>query len=214
MSQKPEEITDEELDELASSLTRLQRMSVCYHVEENLTQRQAYLKAGGKAKKPDVQDCAAYEIFRNPQVKKYKNALLKRAQIAAIASREEILLRLSHQALIKITDLCNFKNHLIGHDESGEPIYQTTWTMKDSDDIKPEHAAAIKSVSTTKDGLKIEMHDPVQSQKLLADMMDWNSKTKIDLSSADGSMTPKHTLDASKLSSDTLREILEAQKTK
>lgn len=101
----------------------------------------------------------------------------------SIMSRQEALQRLSKHARVKITDVCDFSFQQIGVNELNQPVYQTVWTIKDSDDIDPEVAVCIKSVSITKEGPKIELHDSDGAIKQLRAMEGWDAPKKTELKS-------------------------------
>jgi len=127
----------------------------------------------------------AYKLEQHPQVSLYIAAGSKVAETSAIMTRSEALERLSTTARVTITDVCDFKLAQVGEDEEGNPVYQTVWTIKNSEDIPPEVAVSIKSVSITKSGPKLELHDQNAAIKQLTDMQGWNSPKKFELE-ADG----------------------------
>lgn len=117
----------------------------------------------------------ASKVLKNTKILLRLEELNKRAVSAAVMSKQEALELLSVKARVRITDVCDFSQELIGNNEDGDPVYQTVWTMKDSKDIAPEVLACIKSVTVTKTGPKIELYDANASAKLLADMLGWNA---------------------------------------
>lgn len=179
---KKEEISfTEKQTELASKLTPLQRKFIIELIKPNTSQRQAYIKAGGTAKGEASQDSAAHRMFSNVQVRNFYDSMMETKTISSIMSRDEALERLSKSARVKITDICSFKYiELEGKD--GETYFDTVWTMKNAEDIDPDIASCIKSVSFTKNGPKIELYDANGSIKLLADMEGWNAPKKTELS--------------------------------
>ena len=182
-------LTSEQL-ELASVLTTLNRGFVI-NLVSGMTQRQAYLEAGGTAKTEAAQDANASRMLSDARVKAFYDSLMASAASAAVMTREEALLRLSKAGRITITDIADFRESIVGEDENGDPVMHTVWSIKNSEDMTPEAASAIKSVTSTKMGPKLEMHDPQAAIKQLADMQGWNAASKHDLSSSDGTMTPK-----------------------
>lgn len=178
-------LTDEQLEQ-ASKLTPLQRKFVLELIKPGTSQRQAYLAAGGKAKTESAQDASATEIFRNPKVKAFFNSLFSCVASESIMTKQEALERLSKTARATIHDICTFRLAQVGTDENGNPVMQTVWEMRDSDDIDPVIAAAIKSVTFTKTGPKIEMYDANGSIKILSDLQGWNAPTKQEVTGKDG----------------------------
>tara|TARA_R110001606_G_scaffold217447_1_gene365329 strand:- start:1917 stop:2486 length:570 start_codon:yes stop_codon:yes gene_type:complete len=164
--------TKTELIELASILTSLQILFVNGLVK-GLTQRQAYIQAGGTAKSQNSQDSSAATMLSVVKVKAYYDALMETESFTAVMTREEALQRLTVSAKVSITDVCDFTSRQVGEDEYGEPVYQTAWEMKDSKDIPSHIAACIKSVTAGRAGLKIELYDSMNSIKLLSEMQRW-----------------------------------------
>jgi phage terminase small subunit len=108
-----------------------------------------------------------------------------------IMTKQKLARILTRQRMISMTDVADFKNVLIGADaKTDEPIYQTTWVIKNAEDIDPDIACMIKSVTATKSGPKIELHDATMAGKQLADLLGWNAPTKSELSNPDGTLTP------------------------
>tara|TARA_R110000850_G_scaffold269167_2_gene401022 strand:- start:16365 stop:17009 length:645 start_codon:yes stop_codon:yes gene_type:complete len=171
---------------LASELTVLQRKFVIELIKPNTTQRQAYLAAGGQGKTENAQDSSANTMFSNVKVRAFYDSLMEEITANAVYTKEKAIERLSNTARVTIKDVCDFKNSQVGEDEEGKPVYQTTWVIKNSEDIPDHIAAAIKSVSITKDGPKLELHDSHGSIKQLADMLAWNAPKKTEVTGADG----------------------------
>jgi len=187
MSDKKKDIklTQEQLD-MASKLTPLQRRFVLELVKPGMSQRQAYINAGGKAKTESGQDQSASEIRSNPKVSAFYQSLIDSIASESIMSKQEALERLSKTARATIHDICTFRLTQVGEDEEGNPVMQTVWEMKNSEDIDPVIAASIKSVTFTKTGPKIEMYDANGSIKLLSDMQGWNAPRKQEITGKDG----------------------------
>lgn len=179
------ELTDRQL-ELASKLTTLNRKFVVNLVGTNKSQRQAYIDAGGKAKSDDAQDAAASRMLADVKVKAFYDSLMESATSEAILTREEALQILSNNAKVQMTDVAVFGLARVGEDAEGNDVMQTVWTMKDSKDIDPNVMSCIKSVTMTKQGPKIELHDQHGAIKQLSDMQGWNAPKKSELTGAGG----------------------------
>lgn len=104
----------------------------------------------------------------------------EKAENNAVMSREEALEKLSLSARVSITDVADFKLTEVGKDAEGNAVHQTTWVIKNSEDIAPEVAACIKSITITQTGPKLELHDQNSAIKQLADMQGWNAPKKTD----------------------------------
>lgn len=185
----PQVDLDQSQSELAEKLTRLQRRFVLFLVGSDMSQRQAYLAAGGQAKAEKTQDVNASRMLADAKVKAFYDSLLNQAQTDAVMTKAEALERLSKQARIKITDILTF-DYIEVTDAEGEREIQTVWHMKPAKDIDPDVAACIKSVTFGKSGPKIELYDSNATIKLMADLLGWNAPKMLDHKSTDGSMSP------------------------
>lgn len=175
-----------EQKELASVLTNLQRKFVIELVKPNTSQRQAYLKAGGTAKKESAQDSVATTMLSNVKVKAFYESLQEVQATSSIMQREEALAILSTNARVKMTDVADYRFVEVGTDADGNPVMQTVWEMKDSKDIDPALISCIKSVTMTKQGPKIELHDQQNAIKQLSTMQGWDSASKHEIAGKDG----------------------------
>jgi phage terminase small subunit len=132
---------------------------------------------------------AAGKLEKDDRISTAINEAREKAEGSAVMSREEALEKLSLSARVSITDVADFKLTQVGEDADGNPVYQTTWVIKNSEDIAPEVAACIKSITITQTGPKLELHDQNSAIKQLADMQGWNApkktegKMSVDLSS-------------------------------
>ena len=175
-----------EQTKLASLCTELQKNFVLHLVKPGMTQGNALKLAGSKCRTKVARENAGCVMFKNPQVRAFYDSIIESAIGDAVMSREEALERLTRSSRVTITDVCDFKNVCIGEDEDGDPVYQTVWTMKNSEDI-PEHiAVCIKSVSITKSGPKLELYDSNASIKQLSDMQGWNAPKQTELTGKNG----------------------------
>lgn len=182
------DLTDSQ-QELAEKLTKLQRR-VVINLVSGMSQRQAYYSAGGSAQTDAAADANVSRMLSDAKVSAFYESLTARAESDAVMSRQEALERLSKMARVSITDIAEFSEYQAGEDESGDPVMATSWRIKNSQDMSPEAASAIKSVTATKMGPKLELHDPAAAMKQLAELQGWNSATKHDHTSSDGSMSP------------------------
>jgi phage terminase small subunit len=171
---------------LASVLTKLQRKFVINLIKPKTSQRQAIKAAGSKAKTNVALDNVASQFFKKVQVKAFYNSLMSTKTIESIMERDEALAILSNNARVKMTDLADYSFIEIGQTEDKEPIMQTVWTMKDSKDIDPNLIACIKSVTMTKQGPKIELHDQQGAIKQLSDLLGWSAPKRTELSGPGG----------------------------
>lgn len=97
-----------------------------------------------------------------------------------VMTKIELVEILSTQRRINMSDVADFKNIQVGEKDS-EPVYQTVWCIKNSEDMNPEIAMMIKSVTITKTGPKIELHDATAAGKQLSELMGWNAPKELDV---------------------------------
>lgn len=90
MAKKDISFTEKQM-ELASKLTPLQRKFIIELIKPNTSQRQAYIKAGGKAKGENAQDMSASRMISNDKVKAFYNAMMEARTVEAIFDRNEAL---------------------------------------------------------------------------------------------------------------------------
>lgn len=172
--------------ELGDKLTPLQRKTVL-NVLSGMKQIDAYKSAGGKAKNDEAASAIVSRMLTNDKVRAFYDALKARAATEAVMTREEALIRLTRSARVTINDIAEFDEKVIGENADGDPIIQTVWRMKGSNELSAHAASAIKSVTAQRGGAKIEMHDPLAAIKQLADMQGWSASKKLELTGKDGS---------------------------
>lgn len=178
-----------EQQQLFDALTPLQKKFVTYLLKGK-NQTDAYKKAGGKAKGDNLRK-AAHVIATNCDVEAFIKSVQGEIIDEAIMTREEALRRLSKMGRTSLTDIADFSNSQIGEDEEGRPVYQASWSFKDSAMQSPDAMSAIAELTTGKDGIKLKMHDPKAAIKQLAEMEGWQAPEKHEHTSPDGSMTSR-----------------------
>jgi len=177
--------------ELFDKLTTLQQ-EISLNSFSGMNDIDSYKNSSGKAVKENTMSATVSEILNNPKVTAFLDSMKKESVKKAIMTRDEAMEILSNNARVKISDIATFSHRAVGEDEEGNAIMETVWKMKDSDEIDPDVMACIKSVTMTKAGPKIELHDQQGAIKQLSTMQGWDSASKLDLSSSDGSMSPKN----------------------
>lgn len=165
---------------LFDALTKLQQ-KFALGIVKGLSQIDAYKQAGGKAKKDETASACASEILTNPKVKAFIDEMNKEAISDAVMTKQEALERLSSLGRVSLFDLAEFRNSQVGEDEDGKPVYQATWSFKDSSLLRPEDMAAISELTAGPQGLKIKLHDPKAAIKQLGELQGWEAPKKTDL---------------------------------
>ena len=186
------ELSDEQVSAF-HALTRLQQ-GVALGVLEGLSQREAYRRAGGKAKSDRTADACVSEILTNPNVdsfvKMFRSEQVKQLA-SSIMSREEMLERLTAMARTNIDDVISLHNEPV-FDHEGEEVGRGAWQFKDPDQMTGAGTAIISELTAGKDGLKIKTHSQVAAMKQIADLQGYNKPTEIKLS---GEVTTRARLD-------------------
>ena len=177
-------LTEEQV-ELSSKLTTLQYGFVV-NLVSGMTQRKAIKAAGSEAKTDNALDNSASTCLSISKVRAFYDSLMQTKITDSILTRDEALSILSNNARVQMTDIAVFALREVGRDAEENPIMQTVWTMKDSDDIDPAVLSCIKSVTMTKQGPKIELHDQQAAIKQLSVLEGWEAPKKTELSGKDG----------------------------
>lgn len=177
---------------LFDDLTPLQKR-MATNVIAGMTQRQAYVEAGGKGVTETVIDSSASEILRNPQVKAFMDSVQLQAVSDAIMKREEAMEILSALGRGNLVDIVKFKTAAIGKDPvTGEDVNQTVWEISEGlQESDPAKLIIISELEVGKFGPKIKTHSKVAAIQQLAKMQGWEAASKHDHTSSDGSMSPK-----------------------
>lgn len=176
------ELSDEQVSAF-HALTRLQQ-GVVLGVLEGLSQREAYRRAGGKAKSDRTADACVSEILTNPNVdsfvKMFKNEQTDR--LAKVnADRDKIIAMLHEQATVD---------------------------LKLQDLNKPENFKHISEVVIEADGeVRYKLTGPADRRaaaKQLADMLGWNKPQQVEVTGAIATnVTPHQVIDFKKAFNET-----------
>lgn len=170
-----------EQQSLSEQLTKLQRLTVL-GVVAGKSQRQAYTDAGGKAKNAAAADAIVSRMLSDARVDAFYKSLIAQAANSSVLTREQALERLTLMANTEITDILEFFTVDVkreGKDGEDETVEETIWRMKDSPEVDRRARAAIKSVTMTKMGPKIEMYDARDAIAQIAKMQGWEAAQKV-----------------------------------
>lgn len=132
----------------------------------------------------------ASQMLAMVKIRSRLEELNSKAVTDAVMTRQEALERLSRFARTDLADLVEFGSYEMGEDETGRPIIQAAWKIRDSVLQDPEKLAAIAELAATKDGIKIKTHSPLQAIQQLAKMQGWESAQKHELSGPGGTPIP------------------------
>lgn len=170
-----------EQEALGNELTNLQRLTVL-GVVSGKSQRQAYYDAGGSAKNDASADTVVSGMLSNPKVRAFYDSLMVETTGKAIMSREQALERLTLMGTTHITDILDFETvdvSTINKNGEAEIKQETIWRMKDSAELSKRAGAAIKSITMTKQGPKIEMYDAKAAMELIGKWQGWEAAQKV-----------------------------------
>lgn len=187
-----------EQETLARELNDLQR-DLVIGVHAGKTQRQAYYDAGGKAATDESADASASKILSLDKVSAFRQSLIEEVVKESIISRERALERLSLMAETRITDILEFEAVEVvakGKDGEDETKTETIWRLKDSAELQERAASAIKSVTMTKFGPKVELHDAASAIAQIAKMQGWDAPTKVAQTDSHGNDVPMREINA------------------
>lgn len=145
----------------------------------------AYLKTGNASEayrqaynasrmKPETVNRNAKALLDNNKIATRLKELNSKAVTDAVMTRQEALEKLTAVARTDLSDLVEFGEHVAGEDDSGQPVIQTTWRIKDSAMQDPVKLVAIAELTAGRDGLKIKTHSPLQAMQQLAKMLGWD----------------------------------------
>jgi phage terminase small subunit len=182
--QKQATLTDDQ-KVLAAKLTTLQHKFVV-NLVSGMSQDNAISKAGSKAKTDGAKRAIASRMLSDANTRAFYDSLMLTRLTDSIMTRDEALSILSNNARVSMTDIADYRFVEVGKDNDGNDIMQTVWTMKDSSEIDPNVIACIKSVTMTKQGPKIELHDQQGAIKQISAMEGWEAPKKTELSGKNG----------------------------
>lgn len=154
----------------------------------------AHREAGGTCKNESNRYKLASEILINPDVVAFINSMANHIVNPAIMSRDEMMEELSLVARTNSNDLIEWGYRGVKklNKDTGEEeiVQQSYWTLKSSDEINPDHMAAIEEVTVGKEGLKFKRTSKLSAMKQLAELGGYNAASKHEHSSPDGTMSP------------------------
>lgn len=178
---------EQDAKSLFLELTRLEQDTVTNWLR-GMTQRQAYLTAGGTSATASGADVAACALLNKPKVKRYVEAVRQTDHDETIMGRDEMRRRLTVLARTDLKDLVEFSEV----DGPGGKK-QTVWRLRD--DIDPLKQAAISELTFTKQGPKIKTHGALAAMKQLADLDGLEAPKRTELSGPGGKPLVSATLD-------------------
>lgn len=165
-------------DEYSHGMTRLQ-VQFAVNAASGMTQRAAYVKAGGTAKKDTSQDTQASSLMSNQKVKRLYGLMVRKAAEDSVMTKTESMNILSNIARARIDDFMTYEFYEHFDDETGDKELRVKYTTKDSADIPPHLMNAVASVVMTPSGPKFTLKDSVAALKQLSKMLGWDSPLEV-----------------------------------
>lgn len=182
------EITEFSEEQLLAylALTPLQQGVALQRVANpHMSKVACYINGGGKAKSYEAKCAGAVEILSNPNVMKFVRTFIKESTNPYVMSRDEMLEKLSLIANTTLSDVVTIHDNTdedIINTETGEVInQQTSWTLKDFDDMTNGGVMAISELTATKDGFKIKTHNQLAAMKQLAELQGYDAPVKTEV---------------------------------
>lgn len=171
-------LTEEQLS-LFGALTRLQK-NVALKSLEGLSDVQAYIQGGGKAKNENSIAASASVLLNNSKVKAFLDSFNAHVIAPSIMTRTEMLERLTSMARTSLSDIVEFHENVIVEDEeTGDQVRQSFWAIKK--DVGPEKLKSITKLTASPRGISIETHDEKAAMKQLADLEGYNAAVRVAL---------------------------------
>lgn len=148
-------------------------------------------------------------LLRKDHYRDFINSIYAGPISDAIMTQQEALETLTSIARANMGEMVDYRTVVLGQDAEGNDVEQSVWKFRDTDDQRPEDLAAIAELKSGANGLSIKLHSPLQAIIQMAVMQGWNTPTKVDHTSKDGSMTPRpvNEIIFSELSDATVEEI-------
>lgn len=195
-----------EQKELFDKLTELQQRTST-GVLAGMSNRAAYIAAGGTAKSDESADSAVSTMLSNVKVKAFMDSMKVQAVSDAIMGREEMMRRLSLLGRKGVKDIVRFKTATVGLDmETGEPLVQTAWEIPESVLQDQEALSIIESLEAGKGGPKIKTYSSIQAMALLAKLQGFEAAQKFEHSGPGGG--PIMTKDVTEMTDEQLAAMI------
>ena len=160
---------------LMAECTHMQALFTINYARLGMSKVGAWRAAGGTAKDNQTERIAASDMFRKPSVRAFYDSLMEAAASEAVMSREEALTRLSRAARVVASDVVDIETEV---DDQGRAV--SVVKVKAFSAMTPEAKSAIKSVKQGRYGVELQLHDPLQAIKQLADLQGWEPPKKIE----------------------------------
>jgi len=151
-----------------------------------------YQDSGEESARRSVSD-----LLTIPDVKALHFQLREEKLMEGVLTRAEAMKRLTDMVRTDMSDLVSFIPKTVRrmNDATGEleEVEVSTWEFHDSAKLTPEALASISEIASSKEGVKLKIHDAKAAIKQLSEMSGWEAPKKIQhsgsLVSTDKDMT-------------------------
>lgn len=177
VADKVVELTEEQLA-MFNALTNLQQ-KVCLKSLEGLNDIESYKQSGGTAKNDNTAAATVSTMLSNVKVAAFLTSMKEGRLTDLIMSREEMLERLTLLSRTSMSDVVDISTDVLTTDEEGNPVKQSYWSLKDFDKMGHGGVDAISELSSSKEGLKIKLHDAKQTMKQISTIQGYEAAHRI-----------------------------------
>ena len=133
----------------------------------------------------DSARAAVARMLAIDSVKKLHFQLREEKLLEGCLTRAEAMKRLTDMVRTNMSDLVSFVPKTVRrmNDDTGEleEVEVSTWEFHSSTGLTPEALASISEIASSKEGVKLKIHDAKIAMKMLADMNGWNEASKVDV---------------------------------
>lgn len=150
---------------------------------------------------------AAFDLLQNSKITARMRELNAEATTTAVLTRVEALEILSARARVNFYDLVEFSERET-LDPQGNVGKQTTWRIKNREELTRDQLAAISKLTAGRQGLTVEAHDPMAAIALLGKLQGWEAPQKLGIAGWDGGAVKLQ--DVTELSDAQLQAIIAA----
>lgn len=167
---------------LFNKLTELQK-AFSLNKLNGMTNQDAYRNTNGKANANSTGNVAT-DLSKNPNVVKFMDSMRQSIVSESMMTRAEMIKKLTIISRITVSDVLHIVHPTdqLMNLRTGEVISgQSYWSLKHPDDMPEGAMSAITELVTTKQGLKIKLHDQKVAMKQLSDLEGFDKPKQLEI---------------------------------